>query len=1028
MKKTMAVFSTILICAVFIRSQDLSDLVLIAHYPLSVNNEDTTLQQLPMTLTNTPFEQGGITCNGIYVYDENGCQAITPRLINFTFNKLAISATFKVTDPDEAAGNPLFVGGENWRWLRVEFDSDSLIGFGYNNEHHYTSNTWHTVTATYDSTTHDAECYLDGVLADHINFQIEHGNEKKIGITDFSNGHTFKGYLKDLKIFSLPPDYSEQDSMALVALYNSTGGANWTNNTNWLTGPVDTWYGITVEGGRVKKIELGENNLDGILPADIGNLTQLEKLSVWSNQLFGSIPPEIGLLGNIEQISVNNNYLTGSIPSEIGNLDHMFEFNASRNMLDGPIPEEIGGCTQLANLFLSENQLSGAIPVELGNCFNLYTCYLSNNQLSEPIPESFGNLSNLTYLRLHTNQLSGEIPGVLGQCTSLKTLMLSSNQFTGSIPSEFENLTQLTYLSVGSNQMSGPIIVNLGNISTLEVFACDGNQFTDLPDLSGLANLRQLHIYNNQFTFEDIEPYINIFDFWYFPQDSVGEAQMITTFLGDSLTLSVEVGGTQNQYQWYRDGTLLTNADASDYTVNPVVSADSGNYICVITNTLATNLTLYSRPICVTVLDAIPAFVTDSLAVVDFYHSMNGASWINCNWFNRPIADWIGVTVDQNRVMGIKLRNNNLSGTIPATFSNLSALTSLDLADNNIAGEIPAVIFKLDKLAHLSLTGNVFTGLIPAAIGQLPVLERLYLARNALTGSIPAEIGQLSLLRTLHLYNNQLEGSLPDELYDCTNLHNIHLNNNHFEGAISAQIENLTELEEFQIAFNQFKELPDLSSNMYLVRAEIQGNRFTFEDVEPNMNIPDFTYAPQDSVGEPQSKSVTEGSVLVLSVDVGGQVNEYRWLKGDVDIGTGQGDSYQFDSAALSDAGDYICMITNPMAPDLTLYTRPVTVQVEPGTASDKLPLTPQTFALRQNYPNPFNPETQISFDVKEPCRVELTVYNLMGQEMLRLIDQQYQPGTYDVPFDAQGLESGLYFYHIQMGDYQAVRKMVVLE
>ena len=1285
MKKAMVVFGMILICTDFIRSQDLNNLVLIAHYPLSIDNTDTTSQQLPMTLVNTPFEDGGIYCNGLYIAggDDNACDAFTPQLMNFTFEKFAISATVKVKDLEDYTMCPIFVGGGSWRWLTVWLDSDSLVGFGYNYEHHFSSNEWHTVIATYDSTSGDAACYMDGLLVDDINFEMDHGNQKCVGITHGGYGSTFKGYFKDLKVYSLPPDYSEQDSLALVELYNHTNGPSWTNNTNWLNGPVDTWYGITVEGGRITEIDLGSNNLDGVIPPDIGNLTELQLLYLYNNQLFGNIPHEIGFLSNIRSIAVNGNDLTGNIPPEIGNLDQMVEFNASRNMLDGPIPKEIGNCTQLANLFLAENQLSGAIPVELGNCSNLYTCYLYDNQLSDSIPESIGNLIKLAFFRIHTNQLAGEIPGELGQCTSLNRLMLSSNQFTGSIPSEFENLTQLTYLDVGSNQMSGPITVNLGNISTLEVFACHDNQFTDLPDLSGCINLEQLHIYNNRFTFEDIEPYFGIFDFWYFPQDSVGESQMLTTFLGDTLTLSVDVGGTQNQYQWYHDGTPLINADAADYTINSVVSADSGNYICEITNTLATNLTLYSRPIHITVLDAIPAFVSDSLAIVDFYHSMNGANWINCNWFDRPLADWVGVTVYKNRVTGIVLRDNALSGTLPASFSGLSALTSLDLADNNIAGEIPAVIFELDKLIHLNFTGNALTGSIPSAVAQLSILERLYLARNALTGSIPAEIGQLSQLRTLHLYNNQLEGTLPDELYNCTNLHSIHLNNNQLEGAISTQIENLTALEEFQIAFNQFTDLPDLSSNTYLSTVEIQGNRFTFEDIEPNVEITSFTYAPQDSAGEPQSRSVTEGSVLILSVDFGGQANAYQWMKGSTDIGSGQGDSYQIQFAETADAGEYVCVVTNPMAPDLTLYTRPITVQVEPGpnffiflcfgqsnmegqgtiekqdrtvdsrfqmmqaincsnlgrskgswytavpplcqcwsglspadyfgrtmienlpesikvgvinvavggcdirlfdkdiyqdydstyTASwfldkieayegnpyeyliglaklaqqdgvikgillhqgetndgdskwpsyvktiynnmmtdlsldpDSVPLLagevvhadqggicasmnsiiaklPDTiptayvisssgctaqednvhfnsagyreigkryaaqmlsimgyqtgiknvreaihsYVLEQNYPNPFNPVTSISFNVKESCQVTLSVYNILGQVVAILTDAQYLPGTYNVSFNAQGHESGIYFYHIQMGDYQAVRKMLIME
>ena len=57
----------------------------------------------------------------------------------------------------------------------------------------------------------------------------------------------------------------ETDKEALIALYNSTNGAQWRDNTNWLTdAPVGEWYGVTVEGGRVVRLQLGNNNLQGV--------------------------------------------------------------------------------------------------------------------------------------------------------------------------------------------------------------------------------------------------------------------------------------------------------------------------------------------------------------------------------------------------------------------------------------------------------------------------------------------------------------------------------------------------------------------------------------------------------------------------------------------------------------------------------------------------------------------------------------------------------------------------------------------
>jgi photosystem II stability/assembly factor-like uncharacterized protein len=88
----------------------------------------------------------------------------------------------------------------------------------------------------------------------------------------------------------------------------------------------------------------------------------------------------------------------------------------------------------------------------------------------------------------------------------------------------------------------------------------------------------------------------------------------------------------------------------------------------------------------------------------------------------------------------------------------------------------------------------------------------------------------------------------------------------------------------------------------------------------------------------------------------------------------------------------------------------------------------PREFALRQNYPNPFNPSTTIQFSVKEPFRVTLKVYDIRGKEVAVLADAKYQPGRYTVRFDASGLPSGIYMYGIQMGEFKAARKMIILE
>ena len=82
------------------------------------------------------------------------------------------------------------------------------------------------------------------------------------------------------------------DKAALEALYDATGGAQWTDSSNWKSSsPLDDWYGVTTDSdGRVTRLSLWENELTGSIPAALGDLTNLERLNLYDNQLTGSIP------------------------------------------------------------------------------------------------------------------------------------------------------------------------------------------------------------------------------------------------------------------------------------------------------------------------------------------------------------------------------------------------------------------------------------------------------------------------------------------------------------------------------------------------------------------------------------------------------------------------------------------------------------------------------------------------------------------------------------------------------------------
>jgi photosystem II stability/assembly factor-like uncharacterized protein len=88
----------------------------------------------------------------------------------------------------------------------------------------------------------------------------------------------------------------------------------------------------------------------------------------------------------------------------------------------------------------------------------------------------------------------------------------------------------------------------------------------------------------------------------------------------------------------------------------------------------------------------------------------------------------------------------------------------------------------------------------------------------------------------------------------------------------------------------------------------------------------------------------------------------------------------------------------------------------------------PSQFVLEQNYPNPFNPSTRISYQLPTQSRVTLKLYNLLVQEVVTLVNEVKQPGTHTVQWDASGVASGVYFYHIKAGDFVATKKLLLLK
>jgi Leucine-rich repeat (LRR) protein len=199
------------------------------------------------------------------------------------------------------------------------------------------------------------------------------------------------------------PDYAP-----LMALYNSTGGPNWTNNTGWVDGaagtncdPCNGWHGVTCDSARVSTVHLSNNNLKGVLPIDFEELTKLKSLVLDNNIISGTIPLNLGQLSNLENLALYDLNLHGEIPATFLNLQKLKYLSLNGNQLSGEIPDYLGSLSNLENIYLFNNLFKGSIPSSLGDLTKVKNLWLQNNNLNGCLPENLSNLcpiANLVFL------------------------------------------------------------------------------------------------------------------------------------------------------------------------------------------------------------------------------------------------------------------------------------------------------------------------------------------------------------------------------------------------------------------------------------------------------------------------------------------------------------------------------------------------------------------------------------------------------------------------------------------------------
>jgi hypothetical protein len=289
---------------------------------------------------------------------------------------------------------------------------------------------------------------------------------------------------------------------------------------------------------------MAENLLEGEIPIEISNMTELTILDISENKLIGSIP-YFSTLTSLRFLFLQKNNLSGSIPFELSRNSDLQILDLRENKFSGKIPNWLDKLSELRILLLGENNFEGEIPIQLCRLKKVDIMDLSHNMLNASIPSCFQNLSfgigqydyygspiiEISMYNLLINSLAYENSLFIGT-TDLALLQplfdplieglnlevefrtkhndyfykgkilekmtgldLSCNKLTGIIPSQIGDLQQIRALNLSHNYLSGPIPVNFSNLTQIESLDLSYNNLSGkIP--SELTELNFLSIFN----------------------------------------------------------------------------------------------------------------------------------------------------------------------------------------------------------------------------------------------------------------------------------------------------------------------------------------------------------------------------------------------------------------------------------------------------------------------------------------------------------------------------------------------------
>lgn len=466
-----------------------------------------------------------------------------------------------------------------------------------------------------------------------------------------------------------------QDQAILHAINQELRVPGWgdANNSDYCT-----WQGVSCGNhSMVEKLDLAHRNLRGNVTL-MSELKALKRLDLSNNNFDGLIPPAFGNLSDLEVLDLSSNKFEGSIPPQLGGLRSLKSLNLSNNVLVGEIPMELHDLEKLQDLRISSNHLSGFIPSWVGNLTNLRVFTAYENRLDGRIPDDLGLIPELQILNLHSNQLEGPIPASIFASGKLEVLVLTQNNFSGDLPEEIGNCQALSSIRIGNNHLVGAIPKTIGNLSSLTYFEADNNNLSGeiVPEFAQCSNLTLLNLASNGFSGT-------------IPQE-FGQLMSLQELILSGNSLFGDIPKSILSCK------SLNKLDISNNRFNGTIP----NEICNISRLQYLLLDQNS------IRGEIPHEIGNCVKLLELQ--------LGGNYLIGTIPPEIGRI--RNLQIALNLSFNHLHGSLPPELGKLDKLVSLDVSNNRLSGNIPAELKGMLSLIEVNFSNNLFGGPVPTFV------------------------------------------------------------------------------------------------------------------------------------------------------------------------------------------------------------------------------------------------------------------------------------------------------------------------